>query len=130
MRSDHLSAPADARPGAVRGQHRVCAEHFSRGDHERIGKPQAGMASPHQGGSIRHLARQGRDPNGQVGHYLTYPGDRRRAAAEGCDEDLRVGAGRQHQILGAIRRQGGDGGGVVSIPRIEKGDEDAGVEDD
>lgn len=88
------------------------------------------MARPEPGGALRDLRREWRDANAQIGQESLDDRDRLGPVAPGIDKDLGVCAGGEDQLLPPRMTDGRDRRGVVRVVRVEKRDDDAGVEDD
>ncbi len=120
------------RPPTVSGQQCLGVERERGGDHERVGKPEPSpVPCPERRSLRRDPLIEGHDGDREPLEKLVELSDGRIAAADGTHEALGVSGTWQHEVpstLGfgsqrASRLQ------VVTIRRVEKADQDAGVED-
>lgn len=112
----------------IRGKNDVRVESLTRRCDERVGKPYGTTPGSHIGGEHGDVLVERHDDEAEVvdrlPHLLLH------AASTGRDEGLREHGRRYPHIVVRVMSQRGDRSCVICIGRLERGDHDAGIEDD
>jgi hypothetical protein len=95
-----------------------------------VGKLETRVRGPQCGGLAGGLPRDRLDPDAEIRQRLVHHGGRGTSAPQRTAQPLRVRTGREHQVAATARRQGVDGSTMVRVVSVEKGDQNAGIEDD